>query len=160
MKNNTADDSFEIKQEIISLKEVEADNFNDCMSLERKSTMYVGSAADVLAEAYIYRKNSSAYGIYLNDSVIGLVIILEKPSANYYSFTDLFISDPYQGKGYGKRAMQLIIDKFKNEGLSETVEIQVHISNKTEIHICKEAGFEIAGNAEWDSNFYVMRMTL
>ena len=143
---------------MISLKEITMQNFNECMSLERKSQKYVGNATDVLAEAYIYRFNSTAYGIYLDDEIIGLVILKDKPSNSPYSFTDLFISDHYQNKGYAKTAVSLIIDKFKSEKLASYIEIQVHNTNQYAIKSYKDNGFRITGNSQWDNSFLIMQL--
>jgi len=145
---------------LISLKEITAQNFNECMSLERKSQKYVGDAAYILAEAYIYRYNSTAYGIYLDDKMIGLVILKDRPAGSPYSFTDLFIADPYQNKGYGSAAVKLIIDKFQNEKSAPDIEIQVHNTNQYAIRIYENNKFKVTGKAQWDSNSLVMRLNI
>ena len=145
---------------MISLREITVQNFNECISLERRSQKYVGSAADVIAEAYIYRQNSTAYGIYLEDEIIGLVILKERPSGSPYSFTDLFIADSYQNKGYGNAAVKLIIEKFQSEKSASYIEIQVHNTNQYAIRIYENNKFKVTGKAQWDNNFLVMQRNL
>lgn len=147
---------------MVVLREVDYQNFYDCLGLERESTRFVGSAESVLAEAYIFRENSTAYAIYQRDTVIGLVIVLDRPmnSDKYYSFTDLFIADDFLGKGFGKRAVQAILDKFRYEKKRDTVEIQVHQSNDIARRIYIQCGFEKIKNADWDQHFDVMQLKL
>lgn len=89
---------------MITLREVDQYNFDDCMQLKRESSLFVGSAEYVLANAYIYRSDSTAYAIYDGQTVVGLVIVRDRPEqGSAYSFTELFIADDYQRKGLGKQ---------------------------------------------------------
>ncbi len=143
------------------LREIDQSNFEDCVSLKRESERYVGKADYVLAEAYIFREDSAAYGIYLEeDRMIGLVIIRDRPSGSAYSFTDLFIADPFQGKGYGTQAVKLIVEKFKAERQADMAEIQVHETNQAAIRSYERNGFETVARAEWNRDFLVMRLIL
>lgn len=147
---------------MVELREVDMTNFYDCLALKRKSSLYVGDAAYVLAEAYLFRQNSTAYLIYDGGTPAGMAILLDKPQNDdrHYSFTDLFIGDDFLGKGYGKAAVDAIIRKFRSENLRDKVEIQVHSSNEIAIKIYESVGFTKTGAAEWDNAFNVMEMEL
>lgn len=147
---------------MVELREVDRTNFNDCTALERKSNLYVGDAVYILAQAYIYRQSSTAYAICDNDTIVGLVILLDRPEADdkYYSFTELFVADDFLGKGYGNQAVEAIIRKFRAEGLRKQVEIQVHHSNQIAKKIYEKLRFVKVGTAKWDEGFEVMRLKL
>lgn len=147
---------------MVELREVDQDNFYDCVALERKSNLYVGDAVFVLAQAYIFRQYSTAYAICDNDTIVGLVILLDRPEEDdkYYSFTELFVADDFLGKGYGNQAVEAIICKFKTEGLRDQVEIQVNHSNQIAKKIYEKHGFVKVGTAKWDEGFDVMRLEL
>lgn len=147
---------------MLELREVVQENLYDCLDLERKSNLYVGDAAVVLATAYVYRQCSTAYAICEGDTVVGLVILLDRPQEDdkYYSFTEFFIADAFLGKGYGKRAMDAIIRKFRADGLRDKVEIQVHCSNQIAKGIYEKCGFVKTGTAKWDASFEVMQLEL
>lgn len=147
---------------MVELREVDQHNFYDCVALERKSTLYVGDAAFVLAQAYIFRQYSTAYAICDSDTIVGLVILLDRPEEDdgHYSFTELFIADDFLGKGYGKQAVAAIIRKFRAEGLRDEIEIQVNSSNQIAKKIYEEYGFVKVGTARWDEGFDVMRLGL
>lgn len=147
---------------MVILREVDQQNFEECCGLERQSSKFVGNTESVLAEAYIFRAHSTAYAIYNDDIVIGLVIILDRPRScdKYYSFTDLFIADNFLGNGYGKQAVQAILDKFRSEKKRDTVEIQVHQSNDIANGIYTNYGFNKIKAADWDEHFDVMQLEL
>ena len=145
----------------VFLQEVTPANFNECISLKRESSRYVGDAESVLAEAYIYRGDSLAFAICVNDTIVGLVIVRVKPSDGApYSFTNLIIADNYQHQGYGKRAVEAILNKFRNEKRSCLVRIQVHYSNEYARKIYGQCGFREIGKAEWNSDFLVLELPL
>ncbi len=146
---------------MVVLKEVDMYNFNDIVNLQRESVQYVGAPEYVLAEAYIYRSDSTAFGIYSGDTPVGLVIIRDRPEDGYpYSFTGLFIADDFQRKGLGQEAVEAIMNKFRAEGLRDSVEIQVNQSNIPAKKIYRRCGFKEIQRANWNPDFIVMRAKL
>jgi len=63
---------------MIMLQPVTKENFYPCLELEREEWFFVGDAYAVLANAYLYRESSMAYAIYLDEVIIGMVILDEK----------------------------------------------------------------------------------
>lgn len=143
---------------MVTLCEVDQTNFDECMSLKRESCLYVGSPEYVLANAYIYRNDCTAYAICNGQTAVGLVIILDRPQqGEKYSFTELFIADDCQRRGLGQAAVEAIMQKFREERRAEIAEIQVNAANEPAIKIYKRCGFEEVGRADWSSDFLVMR---
>ena len=143
---------------MITLCEVDQYNFDGCMQLKRESNLFVGSAEYVLANAYIYRSDSTAYAIYDGQTVVGLVIVRDRPEqGSAYSFTELFIADDYQRKGLGQAAVEMIMHKFRSENLSNIAEIQVHCANEPAIKIYERYGFSEIKRAKWNNDFIVMQ---
>ncbi len=144
---------------MVHLKAVTIDNYYDCLGLNREDTKYVGSACNVIAEAYIYRETSLAYAIYNDDDIIGLVILDEERKNQPYRFTDLFIADDYRNKGYGEKTVRAIIDHFIRKN-AKSIQIQVHNTNEVAIHIYQKCGFVFKEVASWNDAFWVMEMVL
>ncbi len=146
---------------MVNLQEVNATNFNECISLKRENCRFVGNAESVLAEAYLYRDDSLAYAIRSNETIVGLVIVRVFPTETHpYSFTNLFIADDFQKRGYGKLAVEAIIDKFRRERRSNVVQIQVHHSNEFARKIYTQCGFIERKKSQWDNHFLVMELVL
>lgn len=126
----------EMEDEMVSLREVDITNFDEAINLKRKSTLYVGGPEYVLAEAYVYRGDSTACAIYADDIMVGMVIVRDHPREScLYSFTDIFIADDYQRKGYGQAAVEALMHRFREERLRDHVEIQVHRENEPALRI-------------------------
>ena len=146
---------------MVSLKEVDIYNFDGIVNLQRESVQYVGGPEYVLAEAYIYRSDSTAFGIYSGDTPVGLVIIRDRPEEGYpYSFTGLFIADNFQRNGLGQEAVEAIMQKLRAERLRDSVEIQVNESNIPARKIYQRCGFKEIRRANWNPDFIVLRAEL
>ena len=144
---------------MVVLKDVDQSNFYDCLELERKSQQYVGEAVFVLAEGYIFRKDSTTYGIYHDDCVVGLVTVADKPARDgTFSFTNMFIADRHQGKGYAKAAVAEILRMIRAQVPDAVFEIQVHEDNAVAIHVYEKFGFCEVTRAKWDESFVVMEL--
>lgn len=146
---------------MVTLREVDITNFNEVVNLKRDSIQYVGGPEYILAEAYIYRNDCTAYAIYSDDTVVGLVIVRDRPEEGYpYSFTGIFIADDYQRKGYGQAAVEAIMQKFRTDRLRNVAEIQVHCKNEPALKIYRRCGFSEVKRAEWNADFLVMRAVI
>ena len=98
---------------MITLVDITEENLGECEQLERKSQQYVGGPLWVIAEAYVHRDNTTAHAICVHNIVVGLVCLIWDLKGSY-SFTDLFIADNYQGRGYAKQKQSLT--HFKDKG--------------------------------------------
>lgn len=106
---------------MVVLREVDQQNFEECCGLKRQSSKFVGNAESVLAEAYIFRAHSTAYAIYNDDIVIGLVIVLDRPrSCDKYYFLPIcllliiFLEMVTENKRY---KLFLISSELKKSGI-------------------------------------------
>ena len=146
---------------MLTLQEVTARNFDEIVGLERESVEFVGKPEYVLAEAYVYRSDSTAFGIYSGETPVGLVIIRDRPEVGYpYSFTGLFIADGFRGRGLGQEAVEAIMRKFRAERLRDAVEIQVNQANAAALKVYLRCGFREVRRASWNPDFIVLRAEL
>jgi len=144
---------------MVHLKDVTQQNFYECMDLERASNMFVGGAADVIAEGYTFRHHSTTYAIYIDDTVVGLVTVSNEPHNGNHHFTNFIIADGFQGKGYAQQAVRAIIDLCIDKKDATGVELQVHEDNAIALHIYKKFGFAVTGKADWSDKFLVINLT-
>lgn len=100
----------------VSLRKVTVDNIWDIINLRvsAKQTKLVAPNAVSLAQA---RLNDKAWcrGIYAGDTPVGFVMLAESPEGelpNYFLWR-LMIAEGHQGKGYGRQAMEQIINHVK-----------------------------------------------
>ena len=141
---------------MIKLLEITENNFNQCFDLQY-DTRYVGLPEHNLAMAYIYRDIVVVYGIYNEDTIIGVISIIRNEKYNKYSFTDFAIADTYKNKGFGIETIRCVIDMLKKEGKYNVIGIRVQNSNARAIHIYEKFGFTQVGT---DGPLIIMQLSL
>ena len=109
---------------MISLREINADNVRAACDLELApgQERYVAPAATSIAEAH-YEPASWLRAIYADDELVGLVLLFLDAEKPEYGVWRLLVAAGHQGKGYGRRAMQLVIEHVR--ALSNATELLV-----------------------------------
>ena len=143
----------------INLIKLQDKETNEIYKIKRTSEQYVGLIEDVLEDYNnIYKDYSDLVGIYLNEKIIGLVILTNKPLNCKYSFNDLIIDEDYQNKGYGKQVTNKIIDYFKSMDESKIIKIEVFSENTIAIKCYEKCGFRITKKCDWNNCFVEMEI--
>ena len=102
---------------MIRLEEVNEENWRLPLKVADAQKNYVPSPAMILARAYAYRKSRSvAYVIYSGETPVGMVMYHDCSSLNAYIFSELFIDERYQGRGYGRAAVESVLDRMRSDG--------------------------------------------
>jgi|GEM_PF-1771076 len=147
---------------MIHLHEIDYENFVECIGLEHKDERFVGSPLLTLASSYVSRHHMTTYGIYADETMVGMVQIRDKPSelGNIYAFSELFIADNHLRKGYGSAAVTVILDKLRREkGLTQFT-ICVDDENEIARNMYKMCGFREDKRVDWDERYIEMVMDL
>ncbi len=111
--------------DIITLREVTDDNFKEVILLSDTLTedqkKCVASNVKSLAQAYLHPKNAWPRAVYLDETPIGFIMLYldaeeipEEDLPAHYLWR-FMIALAYQGKGYGKRVLDLLIQKCREE---------------------------------------------
>lgn len=134
---------------MVCLKSINSKNYRESCRLKitdkQRENHSVAPNVAILARAYAYRnEGSQAYAIYFEDYMIGLV--LWRNRATCYILDQFMISEEYQGKGFGKEAINLIIDKMKEEGKFNVVELGCSRDNVGAMTFYESCGFYYSGD--------------
>ncbi|WP_034849287.1 GNAT family N-acetyltransferase [Clostridium hydrogeniformans] len=110
----------------IHFESINPNNWRSFNSLKVKENqkIFVSSNVKIMARAFAYREcNSQVHGIYEGGTPIGVLSQYDlKEGDKLLCVLDQFmISGEHQGKGYGKKVMDLWIDSIKNEGKYELI---------------------------------------
>ena len=127
---------------MVSLKDINPDSYHQVAGLRitEEQSEFVPPAVNIMARAYAWRnKNSSAYAIYSDDTIIGIVMIGD--DIDCYELHQFLIDSSYQKKGYGKQAVRLIIDRLSHEHKYDCIKLSVIKKNEAAIHLYKSMGF-------------------
>lgn len=71
---------------------------------------FVDSNLESLVKACAFCDTVITFAIYKDDLMVGLMMLIFNEAYNNYFLWQLMIDQPYQGKGYGKQALQLVIE--------------------------------------------------
>lgn len=127
----------------ITLRKIDQDNWRDCIALKVKDEQkrFVATNENALALAYVHTE-MNPLGIYLDEKIIGFLMYALDPDDNIYYINRFMIDENYQGKGNGRKALSLLIEKLKNEGV-KVLDILHKPDNQSAINLYKSLGFEL-----------------
>ena len=114
---------------MIQLRKITEENFIDAFNLKLapEQERFVSHPIRSLAQAYIYRDQCQPLGIYEDDIMVGYVMVIYDYDIPEYDIWHMMIDESNQGRGYGKSALDCVLDyiKAKPFGSSNRVSIGV-----------------------------------
>ena len=144
---------------MIHLEDVTPDNWREELKVSKEQERYVSDAMKILARAYAFRNQRSyACIIYEEGEPIGMALYYDCDELQAYDFSQLFIDERYQGRGYGKMAAKLILDRMRKDGKYSEVVLCYIEGNKAAKELYEKLGFYHTGEADEDE--IVMRKKL
>ena len=133
---------------------VTEDNWMDvaALSVKEEQKKYVAPAIGILARGYVYRDCNAKIYAFENDGVIvGTALVREFTDEPLgYDLQQFMIDEKYQGKGYGSRALELILDELRKEGRYDHVELCVKKADAEAIRLYGKHGFADSGYVDED----------
>ncbi|MEG2017774.1 MAG: GNAT family N-acetyltransferase [Clostridium sp.] len=117
------------------------------LQVKEEQKAFVASPTGIMARAYAMRaSNAHALAISNEEEVVGVFMVREfQDEPVGYELQQLLIDYRFQNKGYGKQAVQLIIEKLKQEGKYNSVEVCVKMEDDSAIRVYKKLGFVDSG---------------
>lgn len=134
---------------------VDIDNEIGDASLEvaENQQNYVCNSLVMLARAWLHRKlRPRVFNVYDGETAVGMGMYLDDPEKNAYDFCQLFIDKRYQGKGYGKAAIGLVLDSMREDGKYQKVSMCYVEGNDASRRLFEQFGF-VEVSHPWDEIF-------
>lgn len=102
---------------MIHFVDIDPGNWRLGLKVAESQKNYVANSAVMLARAYAYRnQRSRAFVICEGETPVGMGLYYDLPQMECYDFSQIFIDERYQGHGYGKTAIKLVLDAMKQDG--------------------------------------------
>ena len=112
---------------VVSLREVTAETVRTICKLsdtlsDAQKRMVAPNAVSI-AEAH-FSEHAWFRAIYADETPVGFVMLYngpddDEPTKEVHFLWRYMIAGPHQGKGYGRRALQMVIDDLKAQGAKE-----------------------------------------
>lgn len=143
---------------MIKLIDIDPDNWRSGLKVADSQEKYVASSAGILARAYAYRnQRSRAFIICADGTPVGLGLYYDLPDMECYDFSQFFIDERYQGKGYGRTAVRMVLDEMRADGKYNRVSLCYVEGNDAARKLYESFGFT---ETERDEDEIVMELLL
>ncbi len=143
----------------VSLREVTAKNLSPVIRLKVAPGQehFVANNATSLAQSRV-EPYWIANAIYDAETPVGFVMYGDTPEYGWY-VTRLMTDARYQGRGYGRAAMQMVIDDVRGKG-SKQLEISYELDNEVARRFYASLGFVETGEIDEGEAVAVMKLDL
>ncbi len=143
---------------MIELREINEENFIDCINLKVSVTNgnFVDPVVYSLAEAWVYYKDTKPFAIYEKDTMIGFVSIYV--GETNYQIINFLIADEYQGKGFGTQAAKICIEFLQQNYYANRISAPVEQENLPAQAFWRKLGFICSDSIE--DGYVFMRLHL
>ena len=139
---------------MIRLVEIDEENFFAvrALSVREDQRRFLDSPLGILARGYAYRaQRARVLAVADGETVVGLLLVKdmdEEPVC--YDLQQFLIDSRFQGKGYGRASLGLLLDRLKAEGKYADVEVCVDRQNAAALALFTGAGFRDTGYVDPD----------
>lgn len=99
----------------VTLREVTKENLRDVLMLKvaPEQERFVASNAISIAQAHFFPEIAWFRAIYADETAVGFLMLHDEPAKPVYYLWRFMIDRQFQGLGYGKRALELLIDHVR-----------------------------------------------
>ena len=131
----------------VQLKPVTKENLDDVLGLRvsEHQQNYVSTTAESLAQAYVYAETALPFAVYSGREIVGFIMMGYYEAKEYYTLWKLLIDGKYQGRGYGRKALEKGIAFLREQFGAKEIFTGVLPDNKTAKHLYLSAGFTETG---------------
>jgi len=135
----------------VELRPITKDNIDTVLALEvsEKQRGFVSTAAESLAQAYVYSDTAWPFAVYSDDVPVGFIMMGYYEAKQYYTLWKFLIDEKFQNKGIGRKALELGIDFLKEKFGVREVFTGVVPENSVAKHLYASVGFEFTGLYEF-----------
>lgn len=131
---------------MIVLREIDRDNFYDVIKLSVTDDQkeFVASNLFSLAQAKAFPE-CICLAIYNDEDIVGFTMYCIDHEDQEYWINRLMVDAKHQSKGYGKAAMELLIDRIKEDLQHRMIYISFEPANAGARHLYEKLGFQADG---------------
>jgi len=137
---------------MVELRKIDADNFEECIRLQvaDRQKGYVASNLYSLAQTYVYHDTAYPFAIYADCVMVGFIMLGYYAKQNGYTLWRFMIDARFQGKGYGRAALQLGIAYLADTYAAKEVFTSFVQGNTAAEALYTSVGFRRTGEIDGD----------
>ena len=144
---------------IVSLREITKETVKSILDLSvtKEQEKFIASNARSIAEAY-FAEEAWFRAIYADETPVGFVMLSDIPERAEYYLWRFMIDAEHQGKGYGRRALELLVEHVKSRPNAKAFYTSHVKGNEGAGRFYRKFGFEYTGEVGGEE--LVMRLEL
>jgi diamine N-acetyltransferase len=146
----TREDAGQREPGEVSLREITRENFRECLRLRvsREQEQFVAMNAVSLAEAK-YEPELEPWAIFAGERMVGFVMYGESAEDGAHWIHRLMLDMAHQGRGYGRAALRLVLDRLRALPTCREIAISWVPSNEVAERLYLSVGFVKTGEILW-----------
>lgn len=118
---------------------------------------FVATNAVSIAQAHFYPDVAWFRAVYADETPVGFLMLHDEPGK--YFLWRFMIDQRHQGMGYGRRALELLIDHVRSLPGATELGTSCVVGEGTPIPFYEKAGFALTGDADEDGEL-ILRLSL
>ena len=132
----------------MELREITEQNYQQILDLStgKGQEKFVMPNLYSLAHAWVFRKTARPYALYEGEEPVGFMMFDWRPEEKTAEIWRFMIDYRHQGKGYGRAAMELALEKIRRAGLFCRVQLYCVPGNEKARALYHSLGFRETGN--------------
>ncbi|MGH4124141.1 MAG: GNAT family N-acetyltransferase [Clostridium sp.] len=142
----------------IRFEPVTKGNYRECIEMPKLE--HVASNMFSIVQAYVLDR-TYPFCIFNEDKMIGFVmykiIYDDEEDIDIFCMNRLYIAEEYQNKGYGRVAVNKLLQMIKEKHSSEEIYTSTHHENHRALHLYESIGFKRNGEMDDDEVVLVYR---
>jgi diamine N-acetyltransferase len=109
-----------MSEPVVTLREITAETVRAICALEvaPEQRGFVAPNAVSIAQAH-FEPKAWFRAVYAGDELVGFVMLYEDPEEHEYFLWRFMVAAEHQGKGYGQRALDLVVERVRRLGATE-----------------------------------------
>jgi diamine N-acetyltransferase len=143
---------------VISLRPIDSSNYRECieLSVAPDQQQFVAPNLQSLADAYVWREAAEPFAVYSDDEMVGFTLLFpladgteddsipEPGTERGFIIVRLMVDNRFQGRGYGREALDAIVELVRGRGLP-TMRLSVVPENVQALEFYRRNGFAETG---------------
>ena len=146
----------------VSLREVTRETLREVLALEVAPAQkrFVAPNAVSIAQAHFEPDAAWFRAIYAADTPVGFVMLHDDPATSTYFLWRFMIDKTAQGRGYGRRAIDLLIDHVRTRPGATELRTSCVPGDGSPIPFYEKVGFRLTGEVDEDGELILLRCPL
>ena len=132
----------------MELREITGENYQQVLDLSTGAGQeeFVAQNVRSLAQAWVFRDRARPYALYEGEELVGFIMLDWRPEEKTAEIWRFMIDHRFQGKGYGRRAMELALEKIRRAGVFDRVQLYYVPGSEKARALYRNLGFGETGN--------------